>query len=204
MTTRFSIVATIMSVLKIILQLMMIIVFVIIVRVFFLQLYFIPSSSMEPTLKSGDFIIVSKMSYGPRILQLQKLYKEGKTEYKRTRGWSHVEKGDVFVFNWPNYPSLSDSNPNFYGDLIVKRCFTVCGDTVVINERMFDNERNEENEENEEMKRIGEEGYEYLEKPLLFPYDNTLNWTIDHYGPLWVPGKGETMKLTTVIRGQHN
>ncbi len=60
------------------------------------------------------------------------------------------------------------------------------------------NERNEENEENEEMKRIGEMGSGYEEKPLLFPYDSTLNWTIDHYGPLWVPGKGKTMKLTTV------
>ena len=35
------------------------------------------------------------------------------------------------------------------------------------------------------------------EKCNLFPYANTLHWTICDYGPLFVPGKGITIKLTT-------
>jgi signal peptidase I len=39
--------------------------------------------------------------------------------------------------------------------------------------------------------------------PMLFPYFNTQNqWTIDNYGPMWVPKKGATIPLTAdnVIR----
>jgi signal peptidase I len=41
--------------------------------------------------------------------------------------------------------------------------------------------------------------------PMLFPYFNTQNqWTIDNYGPVWVPQKGATIPLTVdnVIRYQ--
>lgn len=160
--------------------------FFIVFRLFLYDVFQIPSQSMYPTIESGDIIIVSKMSYGPRVIKFRKLFKEKKLEYKWLKGFGKPEKGDVFVFNWPDYPSLVEGNPDFYGDFIVKRCFTAIGDTVFINER------------NKEKKRIGEMGYGYGEKPLLFPYDSTLNWTIDHYGPLWVPGKGETIKLTAV------
>ena len=41
--------------------------------------------------------------------------------------------------------------------------------------------------------------------PMLFPYFNTQNqWTIDNYGPMWVPEKGTTIQLTpdNIIRYQ--
>lgn len=161
------------------------------IRVFFFELYKIPSSSMEPTLIPGDFIVVSKMSYGARILKLKKLFKEGKIEYIRTWGWGRIKKGDVFVFNWPSYYTLNDSFPNMYGSCIVKRCFGMPGDTVII--------KNEGSENNEKIKNEGIKNYNVAEgKPDLFPHDSTLNWTLDHYGPLLVPGKGITMDLTPV------
>lgn len=146
---------------------------------------------MSPTLEPGDIIFVSKISYGPRVFKLSKLFKDEKLEYNWHKGIGKPQKGDVFVFNWPDYPSLTEGDANFYGDFIVKRCFAANGDTVFINER---------NEENEKMKRIEERSYEswYEEDPLLFPYDSTLDWTIDHYGPLWVPGMGNTMKINAV------
>ena len=39
------------------------------INVFFFQNYVIPSSSLEKSLLRGDYLFVSKMSYGPRIPQ---------------------------------------------------------------------------------------------------------------------------------------
>ena len=30
----------------------------------------------------------------------------------------------------------------------------------------------------------------------LFPYDTTYQWTVDNYGPLYIPRKGDTLHLT--------
>ena len=30
----------------------------------------------------------------------------------------------------------------------------------------------------------------------LFPYDTAYKWTVDYYGPLWIPKKGATLQLT--------
>ncbi|TKG87349.1 S26 family signal peptidase, partial [Puteibacter caeruleilacunae] len=43
--------------------------FAIAVRVFLLEVYGIPSGSMEDTLLVGDKIVVSKLNYGPRLPQ---------------------------------------------------------------------------------------------------------------------------------------
>lgn len=32
--------------------------------------------------------------------------------------------------------------------------------------------------------------------PYLFPFDATNGWTVDNYGPLWIPKKGESIQLT--------
>lgn len=175
------------------------------IRVFFFELYKIPSSSMEPTLVPGDFIVVSKMSYGARLLKFKKFFKESKIEYIRTWGWGRIKKGDVFVFNWPSYYTLNDSFPNMYGSCIVKRCFGMPGDTVIIKNEKINNEGinnegiNNERMKNEGMKNEGIKNYNIAEgKPDLFPHDSTLNWTLDHYGPLLVPGKGITMELTPI------
>lgn len=158
---------------------MLIIIAAIVLRVFFIEMYNIPSSSMEPTLIPGDFIMVSKMSYGPRLLKLRKFFKEGKIEYTQMKGWSKVKKGDVFVFNWPAYYTLKGDNPNIYSLVVVKRCFGLPGNTVMLNRP----------NSNKGLYRNG------MPKPNLFPHDTTLNWTLEQYGPLWIPQKGASMQL---------
>lgn len=32
--------------------------------------------------------------------------------------------------------------------------------------------------------------------PYLFPHEASYNWSVDDYGPIWVPGKGQTVELT--------
>ena len=109
------------------------------VAVYFINLYIfqnyqIPSSSLEKTLRVGDFLYVSKMAYGARVPQtplsmplVQHTFPEwlggGKSyfdkphwDYKRLKGWTSPHKGDIFVFNFPagDTVCLKMQNPDYY------------------------------------------------------------------------------------------
>lgn len=84
---------------------------------FFFQNYVIPSSSLEKSLLTGDYLFVSKVSYGPRIPQTpltmpltQHTLPIIKTksyidwphwDYRRVKGLGHVKLNDIVVFNYP-------------------------------------------------------------------------------------------------------
>lgn len=160
---------------------------VLLLRIYVFELYTIPSSSMEPTLHVGDYIIVNKMSYGARVTKLWELLSEKKIEYRWHINTNKIKKGDVFVFNWPNYSTLNDKYPNIYGNTLVKRCFGLPNDTVEINNKLL-----------KELK-VDISGEDEFSKPYMFPHDSTLNWTLSRYGPLWVPAKGKTISLTSKV-----
>ena len=83
---------------------------VLVVRSFLFEPFNIPSSSMVPTLYTGDFIAVNKFAYGLRLpLTYNKVFDTG-----------HPEHGDVMVFRFPE-------NPNIY---YIKRVIGLPGDTV--------------------------------------------------------------------------
>ena len=88
----------------------------IIIRSFFIQPFYIPSSSMEPGLLVGDRLFVTKYSYGysrhsfpfsPRIFDGRFLYKNPK-------------RGDVIVFKTP-----TDNRTDY-----IKRLIGLPGDTI--------------------------------------------------------------------------
>ena len=84
---------------------------------FFFQNYVIPSSSLEKSLLTGDYLFVSKVSYGPRIPQTPltmpltqhtlpvvecKSYIEWPHwDYRRVKGLGDVQLNDIVVFNFP-------------------------------------------------------------------------------------------------------
>lgn len=87
-----------------------------IIRMFFIEAYMIPTSSLEKTLLVGDYLFVSKVSYGPRMpntpLAIPFTHTfQGSTfmpystlvelPYKRLAGLTHVKKNDIVVFNFP-------------------------------------------------------------------------------------------------------
>ncbi len=102
---------------------------------FFFQNFVIPSSSLEKTLLTGDYLLVSKLSYGPRIPQtpltmpltqhnLPALLGGGKSylewpqwDYRRIKGLGVVEVGDIVVFNYPSGDTVAVNfqNQDFYG-----------------------------------------------------------------------------------------
>ena len=97
------------------------------VNLYFFQNYVIPSSSLEKSLLVGDYLFVSKMSYGARIPQTPlhmpltqhtlpilncKSYLEWpKWDYKRVSGIGEVELNDIVVFNFPAGDTVATAVP---------------------------------------------------------------------------------------------
>ena len=129
-------------------------------NIFILQAFRIPSSSMESTLMTGDYLFVGKLAYGPKLPERplsipfvhntifgKKSYSDLiKRDYRRLAGFGHVERGDIVVlrFNGREYTE------RMYGPLItrpvdkednyVKRCVAVAGDTLEVRDgRVFVN-----------------------------------------------------------------
>ena len=118
------------------------------------QNYQIPSSSLEKSLLTGDFLWVNKVTYGPRVPQTPlhfplaqntlpffncKSYIEHpQLEYKRLKGLRNVERMDIVVFNFPagDTVALKCSNPDYYtlcqerGRDVVRNNKEVFGDII--------------------------------------------------------------------------
>ncbi|HPM02497.1 MAG TPA: signal peptidase I, partial [Candidatus Cloacimonadota bacterium] len=149
-------------------------------RVFVVSLYQISSVSMEPVLLSGDVIIVSKTSYGPRLLKLSSYLKNKTVEYCRLKGRRGIREGDIVVFSMPLHNSSSEFDNITTAGSVAKRIFCLPGDTVLIENNMGRND-----------------GITYFQnESQLFPYDSSLHWTLEKYGPLYVPSKGDSIELT--------
>ena len=96
------------------------------------QNYQIPSSSLEKTLLTGDFLWVNKMVYGPRVPQTplhfplaqntmplvggKSYIDKPQLPYHRLKGLRSVERGDIVVFNFPagDTVALKMQNPDYY------------------------------------------------------------------------------------------
>jgi signal peptidase I len=63
---------------------------------FVVQPFRIPSASMEPTLRVGDFLLVDKQSYGPTGVP-----RSFQGELSRLLPPAQVERGDLVVFHYP-------------------------------------------------------------------------------------------------------
>ncbi|MGM9851535.1 MAG: S26 family signal peptidase [Muribaculaceae bacterium] len=100
------------------------------------QNYQIPSSSLEKTLLTGDYLWVNKVVYGPRVPMTPihfplvhntlfgcKSYLDSPSNsYRRLKGLRSVETGDIVVFNFPagdTVASRFEESPKYY-DLLVK------------------------------------------------------------------------------------
>jgi signal peptidase I len=87
------------------------------IRMFLIEAYVIPTPSMEGSLLVGDFLFVSKASYGIRtpqtvamvpllhnrvpLLGTESYFKEPSLPYYRLPALSKIERNSPFVFNWP-------------------------------------------------------------------------------------------------------
>lgn len=84
---------------------------VLVVRSFLYEPFNIPSESMNPTLETGDFILVNKYAYGVRLPLIN-------TKFLDT---GEPQRGDVAVFRYPKEPRIS----------YIKRIIGIPGDHIV-------------------------------------------------------------------------
>nr|WP_302849924.1 signal peptidase I [Polaribacter batillariae] len=108
------------------------------IKLLMLDIYKIPSSSMNDTLYTNDVILVNKLKYGPKLPRspfdipwlniafyfndkAKKRIKENWWKYHRLSGYSRIKNGDVLVYEY-------FSKNNFF----VKRCVGIAGDTLAI------------------------------------------------------------------------
>ena len=277
-----------------------------IIRTFLLEAYTIPTSSMEKSMLIGDFLFVSKVSYGPRVpntpisfpfahhtmplTKNTKAYVEWlELPYYRFPGLEKIKNLDVVVFNYPDGDTLTverQSEVSYYEmvrdmgreevwkqfhviarpvdkrENFIKRCIGIPGDKLqiidqqvyingkalntpvnaeyyykvktngtVINEKIFakyditepttvDRDNNpvpfshaynfndstyqlvltkdvaEKLKSNPNIISVEKSIFpKYIADPRLFPYDSTLKWNIDNYGPLQIPAAGQTISL---------
>jgi len=102
------------------------------INTFLFQNYQIPSSSLEKSLLVGDFLFVSKASYGPRVpntplsfplvqhtfplLDCKSFIEHPQWDYHRLKGFDVVKRNDIVVFNFPagDTVALKQQNPDYY------------------------------------------------------------------------------------------
>ena len=114
------------------------------------QNYQIPSSSLEKSLLTGDFLWVNKVVYGPRvpqtplhfplaqntlpILNCKSYIEHPQLDYHRLKGLRNVERMDIVVFNFPagDTVALKCPNPDYY-----TLCYERGRDVVRNNKEIF-------------------------------------------------------------------
>jgi signal peptidase I len=98
------------------------------INLFFFQNYVIPSSSLEKSLLTGDYLFVSKVSYGPRIpetpltmpltqhtlplFECKSYIPWPHWDYRRVKGLGNVELNDIVVFNYPAGDTICSNGPH--------------------------------------------------------------------------------------------
>ena len=121
------------------------------IHTYIIQPFTIPTSSMEKSMLIGDYLLVSKLSYGPNTpntpLSIPFMHntllgtknkpsysKAVQLGYNRLPGFNTVKNNDIVVFNYPvddmHADMPFDKKTNY-----VKRCLGIAGDSLEIRDQ---------------------------------------------------------------------
>ena len=166
-------------------------------RVFFCDQFVIPTLSMEPTLVPGDRVVVNKLLMGAR-LYTDFDFHEGGQELKsmRMKGLRRLRHNDVVVFNYPQVGERIAFKINY---VYCKRCIGLPGDTLGIENGHYRCNNYEGTlglqSEQDRLETVPDDAYDFAGMAV-YPFDERVGWTFKHMGPLYIPRKGDIMKLT--------
>lgn len=150
---------------------------------------------MEPALVDGDNILVWKPVIGARLFNVFASMRNEQVDIYRVPGFKKVQRNDVLVFNFP-HPDSWDKIEMHILKYYIKRCIGLPGDTLTIQNGYYHINKVEYPLGNiNSQKRIAstdkfEEGIFHS-----YPYDGTMGWNIKDFGPLYIPGKGDSVEL---------
>ena len=117
------------------------------IHTFIIQPFTIPTSSMEKSMLIGDFLLVSKLNYGPNVpstpLSIPFMHntilgsnsrsyiRSFQTGYNRLSGFDTIKNNDIVVFNYP-VDEMQENMPFDKKTHYVKRCVGIGGDVLEI------------------------------------------------------------------------
>lgn len=167
-------------------------------RMLLFDYFTIPTGSMKPTIQPGDKVVVNKLVFGARIYTDLHFNTTGQ-ELKsfRMKGLRSLRRGDIVVFNYPLHGDRISFRINH---VYCKRIVGLPGDTVSAVGGYLQNNNHEELLGNEKMQRKLAhradsvlKGYEVFD---VAPFDEHFHWTIKDWGPVYVPRRGDVVRLT--------
>lgn len=167
-------------------------------KVFCFASFKVPSGSMEPTLKTGDFIMVNKMILGPRIFKDWRFWIDGNWEMNRLKGLRAIRRNEILVFNFPITDNRWDKIEMDFNAHYVKRCVGIPGDTFYIENGFY------------KVKGSTDTLGAYYNQLALsnindstinkfvfdcFPFDSIHHWTMKNFGPLYIPKAKDRIQI---------
>ena len=164
-------------------------------QVFLFSSFKIPSDSMEPELTIGDNILVLKPTIGPRVFNLFASMRNEQTEIYRIPGIKKIQRNDILVFNFPHPNSWNKIEMHIL-KYYIKRCVGLPSDTLSIQNGFFHVKGIETSLGNmESQNKIATT--EQFEDGIFhsFPFYSIISWNIKDFGPLYIPGKGDSITL---------
>ncbi len=130
-----------------------------VIRIFLIEAFMIPTTSMEGSLLAGDFLFVSKFHYGVRLPMApvsvpfvhntmpwsssSKSFANVSLPYSRLPGLKKVKRNEIVVFNYPaddiypDVPELGEIEITSMKQNYIKRCVAVAGDTFQIKDQVI-------------------------------------------------------------------
>ena len=185
-------------------------------QVLLLVSFKVPTNSMVPVMMSGDFILVEKLSMGPRLFNVFKSLRHEDVEIYRLPGWRGIRRNDAVVFNFPYESGRWDSVRFHVMQYYTKRCIGLPGDTVRIKNGLYKiassyspalkSTPSMVEGELEVGDRRGQMAMAFLPDSILksrypdpvYPEASAgegMGWTLMEFGPLPIPQRGQKMKM---------
>lgn len=171
----------------------------VIVPVFIADQFRTGGESMSPVLETGDHILVDKLLMGARIYTA---YDFTVPELKAFRmpGIRKIRPGDVAVFNYPE--GWEKDRIGFRINYVyTKRCIGCPGDTVRIVDGFYRNSSCPDEilgaETMQSMLSWTPDSILVAQGVFLpaMPFRKEFGWTIRDFGPLYIPGRGDSVRL---------
>jgi len=167
-------------------------------KVFCFASFKVPSGSMEPTLETGDYILVNKMILGPRVFKDWKFWTDGNWKMKRLKGLRAIKRNEILVFNFPITNNDWSKIEMDFNAHYVKRCVGIPGDTFYIENGIY------------KIKGSADTLGAYcnqldlitmndstLNKAVFycFPFDTIHHWTMKNFGPFYIPKTKDRIRI---------